>query len=143
MGVRKQVAHLELAWSLSVREGQVWETDWYLQRMRAMDSLASIVADILVRSQKILLRLQGEHPDWSLTSQLNDVETSSRGVTTVVAQVNETLGWLSRSCPPDDEEMLSEARSQLDRGEGELIGDIIDRVARGGALVKSSISFTM
>src|SRR5438876_10874725 len=47
----QQATILQLAWSRCTREGAVWETKMYLQRVQIIDFLARIVADMLVKSQ--------------------------------------------------------------------------------------------
>src|SRR6266849_8402654 len=52
-----QARILELAWSRCTREGDVWETRMYLQRVRIINFLSQVVADILVKSQEIVAHL--------------------------------------------------------------------------------------
>jgi hypothetical protein len=136
-GALQQAMGLELAWKMCIREGEVWEIEWYARRLRVLAELSTIVADIIDRTQKMLARLQRENPAWVLlTFQTATIESKAATVADIAAKVRETLTWLERPQPPLNEEMIMRSRESLARGEGEEISEMIARFENGGPLVK-------
>jgi hypothetical protein len=127
---------LQFAWSYCTRDGEVWETEWYKQRLRIMEFLASTVLDILARTQKTVAKLRQDYPDWQPPAAAKDLQVSHRAADGVLAKVKETLKRLTRPAPPVDAETLRRSRERPNRGHGEPIGDIVTRLESGGALVK-------
>ena len=127
---------LELAWALATAEDTVWERGAYLRRVQAIDFLATVVVDILTRTQEILASTRAKHPDAAAPQGAAEVGPRVQAVKQIAAAVRETLDWLNRPRPPVNEEMLRRSRKSLDRGEGEPIGDLIARLNSGGPLVK-------
>jgi hypothetical protein len=132
----QQATILQLAWFRCTQEGDVWETRMYLQRVRTIDFLTQVVADILVKAQEIVARLRKSHPEWAPPSTVADVDTYSQAVKDIGASVRKTLEWLQRPRPPVNEEMVRRSRESLARGEGEEIREIIARVESGGSLIR-------
>jgi hypothetical protein len=131
----KQGEILQLAWSFCTRDGEVWEAEWYTQRVRVMEFLANIVVDILARTRRTLAKLRKEYPDWEPPGSAVDLDVSYRAAEAVLAKVKETRARLTRPTPPVDMEMIRRSRERPNRGQGERIGDVIARLESGGSLV--------
>ena len=131
----QQATILQLAWSICTKEGSVWETGWFLQRVRAIELLTSIVADILDKTRDFLIRLRKDHPDWTVPAT-TEVDASSSTVREIAAGVRNLLARLNRPRPPANEAMIGRSRESIARGEIENIGDMIARLESGGTLVR-------
>jgi hypothetical protein len=83
----QQARGLQLAWSLCTREGEVWEMDWYRQRIWSIEFLAETVTDIMTRTMETLARLRKEHPEWVPPAIAAEVESSSKAVHEVAGKV--------------------------------------------------------
>ena len=118
---------LQLAWSLATEEGKVWESSRYLRRMQAIDFLAAVVVDILIRTQEMLDATRAKHPAWVAPPRAVEVGPCLQAAKQLAAKVREVLSWLNRPRPTVGEEMLLRSREAYDRGEGEPIGDVIAR----------------
>jgi hypothetical protein len=127
---------LEFAWSLATEGGKVWESGAYLRRLQAIDFLATVVVDILTRTQELLTSMRAKHPDWVVPPGATEIEAHLQTVKQLAARAHEALIWLSRPRPPVSEEMVRRAREAYDRDEGEPVSDVIARLESGGSLVK-------
>ncbi len=123
---------LHLAWSLATEDDKVWERGAYLRRMQAIDFLATVVVDVLTRTQEILASARAKHPDWVVPQGATEVDARLQTVKQLAATIHETLNLLNRPRPPVSEEMLRRSRESLDRGEGEPVSDLIARLNTGG-----------
>jgi hypothetical protein len=132
----QQARILQLAWSRCTREGDVWESRMYLQRVQIIDFLARVVADILLKSQEIVARSRKTHPEWTPPSTGTELDAYSQAVKDIGASARKTLEWLQRPRPPVNEEIVRRSRESLTRGDGEDIRDIIARVGSGGSPVR-------
>jgi hypothetical protein len=108
----------------------------YLQRVRIINFLTQVVADLLAKSQQLVGSLRKSQPEWAAPSSVADVVAYSQSVKEIAVSVRKTLEWLERPRPPVDEEMVRRSRESLARGEGEDIRDIIARVESGGSLIR-------
>jgi hypothetical protein len=127
---------LQLAWSLATEDDKVWEGGGYLRRIQAIDFLATVVVDILARTQEILTSERAKHPDWIVPQEAAEVAVRLSGVKQLADRVREILNRLKRPRPPVSEEMLQRSRESLDRGEGQPIDEIIEGLKDSGAPVK-------
>jgi hypothetical protein len=127
---------LQLAWSLATEDNTVWESDGYRRRVQTIDFLATVVVDILTRTQDLLASARAKYPGWVEPSGTADVAARLQTAKELAAQVRETLTWLNLPRPPVNEDMLRRSQESLNRGEGEDVGEIIARLQSGGPLVK-------
>jgi hypothetical protein len=124
------------AWAAATREGSTWESGFYSQRMRIVGFLASMVVDILSRAEQIVTATQAAHPDWVAPETASELKPRHADAQQIERKAEGLLGWFSRPRPPVNQEMIRRSQEALSRGEGEAIGDLIDRVRSGGPLVK-------
>jgi hypothetical protein len=135
VGALQQARGLQLAWSLCMQEEEVWEMEWFRQRIRSMEFLAGTVSEIVARTMEILWRLQKENPEWVPPAMAAELESGSKAVDEVTAKVRKARQWLDRPRPPANEEMIRRSQASLARNEGEDITDVINRLKNGGSLV--------
>src|SRR5437899_1983588 len=105
VGMGLQIASgVQLAWSLATEDDKVWESGGYLRRMQAIDSLATVVVDILTSTQKTLASTRAKHPDWVAPQGATAVDVRLQTVKQLAATIRETLNSLNRPRPPVNEE---------------------------------------
>jgi hypothetical protein len=131
----KQCELLQLMWTLSARDGDVWEAEWYMQRLRVLEFFASVIVDILSRTQRIVNRFHQVYPDWAPPAAAGGLATSYRTAEDVLAKIKDTLARLVQPQPPINMDMLKRSRERPNRGLGEPIGETITRLESGGPLV--------
>jgi hypothetical protein len=124
------------AWAAAAREGSVWESGYYSQRMRIIGFLASMVVDILNRAEQIVTTTQAAHPDWAAPPSALELKPKLAEAQQIERKAEGLLGWFNRPRPPVNQEMIRRSQDALSRGEGETIGDLVDRVRSGRSLVK-------
>jgi hypothetical protein len=126
---------LQMAWSLASENAKVWESGSYLRRMQALDFLATVVLDMLIRTREILTGMSHPAAD-PLPQGSADVEPAFQQVKELSTSIREALNRLSQPRAPVSQEMLRRSRESYDRGGGEPISDVIARLESGGSLVQ-------
>lgn len=132
----EQAAHVKMAWSLCTTESEVWDLDWYVQRMRALEFLGSTVADTLSRIEKMNARLSDANSELYDPSQNAVIDAHRRAVGEIVSKARENLARITRPGPPVNYESIERSRQAFDIGQGENLEEIIARVTAGGEIVR-------
>jgi hypothetical protein len=126
---------LQSIWPVCSREGSIWETKSYAERIRVVEFLAMTVVDVLTRVKEIVARTRSQHPEWIAPQVTADVQLSLEAARAVLARVTDLREWLNRPRPPVNEEMIRRSQESLNRGEGEAVSDLLARLTNGGPLV--------
>ncbi len=127
---------LQRAWRVCTREGSVWETGYYLSRVRAVEFLALNLVELLMRTGDLIARTRQKQPDWAVPAAAAEVGPQLAAAREVAVKARELVQWLNREPPPANQEMLWSSQASLDRGEGEAIGELVSRLERGEPAVK-------
>jgi hypothetical protein len=127
---------LQTVWPFCTQEGSVWETGYYNSRIRTVEFLAYIVADILDRTRELLERTRAKHPEWKAPREAGGVAPGLEAARRVFTEARKLVEWLNRPRPPVNEDRIRHSQESLNRGEGEALSDIIARVEKGDPLVK-------
>ncbi len=127
---------LQRAWPAFTRGGSAWEAHQYASRLRTLRFLADTVTDLLTRIEAVLVQTEQRHPGWTRPAVAQDVAGQLEATREIGQKTRDLAEWLNRQPPALDEPMIAQAYQSLDRGEGELLADLIARVTGGGPLVK-------
>jgi hypothetical protein len=127
-------ADLQALWPLYTREGSVSESGGYRRRLTLLEALAGGVVRSLRRAQELAAGYAQR--TGKAIPRAGELASSLAGAAEVQDHISRTLVRLNRPWPPVNRNMIDEARAALDRGEGEDVNAIVQRLKSGKPLVK-------